>query len=69
MTAFPSLSKEDLLVVVEQQAELIGFLQQQVDTLRQEIERLKRGDSNGAPEGKPEPPAWVKPNKPDCGAG
>lgn len=61
MTALPLLSKEELLVVVEQQAELIGFLQQQVDTLRQEIARLKGGPASPAVQ--PEPPAWVKPNK------
>ena len=48
---------------MEQQAELIVFLQQQVDTLRQEIARLK-GGGVASPRVKPEPPTWVKPNQP-----
>jgi hypothetical protein len=50
-------------VLVGQQAELILFLQQEIGTLRQEIERLKHG-GKPALEVKSEQSTWVKPNQP-----
>lgn len=61
MASLSPNSIEELLVVNQQQTEMILFLQQEILTLRQEIQRLKNG---GTPPSalKPEPPAWVKPN-------
>src|SRR5947209_6642505 len=74
MDSVATLSKEDLLTLVQQhaqtlqqQSELIVFLQQEIATLRQEIARLK-GGGLASPLVKPEPPAWVKPNKPAADA-
>lgn len=61
MDAFASLSREELISLVQQQADLNLFLQQELLTLRQEIHRLKNG-GNSPPVLKPEPPEWVKPN-------
>ena len=47
--------------LLTQQADLNLFLQQEILTLRQEIQRLKNG-GNTPPALKPEPPEWVKPN-------
>jgi len=41
MDAFASLSREELIPLVQQQAELNLFLQQEILTLRAEIHRLK----------------------------
>jgi transposase len=61
MDAFASLSRDELISLVAQQAELNLFLQQEILTLREEIQRLKNG---GSPPSSPsaEPPPWVKPN-------
>lgn len=61
MDAFASLSRAELISLVQQQADLNLFLQQEILTLRQEIHRLKNG-GNTPPALKPEPPEWVKPN-------
>ena len=61
MDAFASLSREELISLVQQQADFNLFLQQEILTLRQEIQRLKNG-GKGTPALKPEPPEWVKPN-------
>ncbi len=63
MDAFASLSREELIPLVQQQAELNLFLQQEILTLRAEIYRLK-GGGNLPPLLKTEPPDWVKPNTP-----
>jgi|GEM_PF-4998177 len=52
MDAFASLSREELIPLVQQQAELNLFLQQEILTLRAEIHRLKGGGN--APPPKPE---------------
>ena len=61
MDAFASLSREELISLVQQQADFNLFLQQEIFTLREEIQRLKSGGTPPSAE-KPEPPAWVKPN-------
>lgn len=61
MDAFASLSREELISLVQQQADLNLFLQQEILTLREEIQRLKNGGT-APPVLKPEPPAWVKQN-------
>ena len=61
MDAFASLSREELMSLVQQQSEMILFLQQETLTLREEIQRLKNG-GNSPPLVKAEPPSWVKPN-------
>lgn len=61
MENLSQLSKDELVAVIRQQAEVIGFLQQQVAALQQEIETLKRG-GKGTPLSKSLPPDWVKPN-------
>ncbi len=55
-SAFASLSREELIPLVQQQAELNLFLQQESFTLREEIHRLKNG-GNLPPLLKTEPPA------------
>lgn len=63
MTPYSDKSREELLSLVEQQADMIALLLQQVEGLQQEIKRLK-GGSKTAPSLPSEPPAWVKPNTP-----
>ena len=61
MEAFASLSREELISLVQQQADLTLFLQREILTLREAIQRLKNGGTPPSAE-KPEPPAWVKQN-------
>ena len=55
MDNLAQFSKEELIAIIAQQAEMIGFLQQQVVALQKEIETLKRG-GKGTPLSKPPPP-------------
>jgi len=56
-------SREELLALLEQQAQMIALLLQQMEELKQEILRLK--GSKGTPSKLPTPaPDWVKPNTP-----
>ena len=54
MSDLTSLSKEDLLLLVPQQQEMISHLLNQIEDLKREIDRLKGG-------GKPRPtsPDWT----------
>jgi transposase len=61
MDNLAQFSKEELVAIITQQAEMILFLQQQVAALQKEIETLK-GGGKGTPLSKPPPPDWVKPN-------
>ena len=63
MDAFASLSREELISLVQQQSEMLLFLQQEILTLREDIARLQ-GGGNLPPVLKPDPPTWVKPNTP-----
>ena len=61
MASLTHNSVEELRAVNQQQTDLIVFLQQEIVTLREEIQRLKNG-GNTPPLLKTEPPAWVTPN-------
>ncbi|KAG8526639.1 uncharacterized protein KY384_008068 [Bacidia gigantensis] len=61
MDTLAQLSNDELVALITQQAELIGFLQQQVAALQKEIEMLK-GGGKGTPLSKPPSPDGVKPN-------
>lgn len=57
MADMTSLSKEELLLLVTQQQEMIALLLKQIEELKAEIERLKGGGKTKTP-----PPDWVKAN-------
>ncbi len=57
----------ELVGFIREQAQTIALLQRQIEELRQEIARLE-GQNPGGDKPKPEPPAFVKPNKPSVPA-
>ncbi len=63
MATHSDKSREELLAVVEQQAEMIALLLQQIGELKQEIQHLK-GHKGGPGKLPSEPPDWVKPTVP-----
>lgn len=63
MATHSDKSREELLAVVEQQADLIALLLHQIEALKQEIKRLK-GHKGGAGKLPSAPPDWVKQNVP-----